>query len=143
MVKTALLTNFFSPQGARLCYTLFMQKANHNYTNFSLQKAKELRSDMTIFEQKLWFNLRAKRFMGLKFRRQAPIGNYIADFVCKEKNLIIELDGSEHLEERQTQHDEIRDKFLEEQGYKIIRVYNNEINNNIDNVLEEIRLNVL
>ena len=120
-----------------------MQKANHNYTNFSLKKAKELRSDMTIFEQKLWFNLRARRFMGLKFRRQAPIGNYIVDFVCKEKNLIIELDGSGHLEEKQTQHDEIRDKFLKEQGYKIIRVYNNEINNNIDNVLEEIRLNVL
>ena len=120
-----------------------MQKANHNYTNFSLKKAKELRSDMTIFEQKLWFNLRAKRFMGLKFRRQAPIGNYIVDFVCKEKDLIIELDGSGHLEKGQTQHDEIRDKFLKEKGYKIIRVYNNEINNNIDNVLEEIRLNVL
>ena len=97
-----------------------MQKANHNYTNFSLKKAKELRSDMTIFEQKLWFNLRAKRFMGLKFRRQAPIGNYIVDFVCKEKDLIIELDGSGHLEEGQTQHDEIRTNFSKNKAIKLL-----------------------
>ena len=120
-----------------------MQKANHNYTNFSLKKAKELRSDMTIFEQKLWFNLRAKRFMGLKFRRQAPIGNYIVDFVCKEKDLIIELDGSGHLDMEQTLHDEIRDKYLTKLGYKIIRIYNNEIENNIEGVLEYILMNTL
>lgn len=120
-----------------------MNKAKHNYTEFSLEKAKELRTDMTIFEQKLWFHLRAKRFMGLKFRRQAPIGNYIVDFVCKEKKLIIELDGSGHLSLEQSQHDEQRDIFLKKQGYSIIRIYNNEINKNINSVLEKIRLTVL
>ena len=98
---------------------------------------------MTIFEQKLWFNLRAKRFMGLKFRRQAPIGNYIVDFVCKEKDLIIELDGSGHLDMEQILHDEIRDKYLTKLGYKIIRIYNNEIENNIGGVLEYILMNTL
>lgn len=112
---------------------------NHNYTNESLSQSKQLRTDMTIFEQKLWYYLRAKRFFNLKFKRQAPIGKYIVDFVCKEKMFIIELDGSGHLEEKQTEHDIIRDKYLTEQGYSILRIYNNEINNNIEAVLQKIK----
>jgi len=116
-----------------------MKKAEHNYTEFAISKAKEFRSDMTLFEQKLWFHLGAKRFNNLKFRRQVPIGNYIVDFVCKEKKLIIELDGSEHLDENQMLHDINRDEYLKTLGYKILRIYNNDINKDINIVLETIK----
>lgn len=103
------------------------------YTEQSLNFAKELRKNMTDFELKLWYYLRAKRFMGLKFKRQVPIGNYIVDFLCTDNNTIIELDGSQHL--KQIEHDEIRDYYLKSKGYKIIRILNNEINN-IEGVLK-------
>ena len=72
-----------------------MKKADEKILNY----AKILRSDMTDFEQKIWYYIRAKRFMGLKFKRQVPIGNYIVDFLCTDKKLIIELDGSQHFEQ--------------------------------------------
>ena len=77
----------------------------------------------------------------MKFYRQVPIGKYIVDFLCKDKRLIIELDGSGHLEEKQKIHDKIRDEYLKSLGYKILRIYNNELNN-IDNVLEYLRINL-
>ena len=120
-----------------------MEKAEHKYNKHSLSNAKELRKNMTLFEQKLWFYLRAKRFCNIKFKRQVPIGNYIADFVCNDKKLIIELDGSQHLEEIQTLHDTKRDKFFNSLGYKVIRIYNNDINNNIDNVLEYLKKEII
>lgn len=101
-----------------------------------LSYAKELRKNMTDFENKLWFYLRAKRFMGLKFKRQVPIGKYIVDFLCTDNNYIIELDGSQHLE--QVEYDTEREKYLNSKGYKIIRILNNEINN-IEGVLEYIK----
>ena len=104
-----------------------MHKHSHNYTKISLENSKNLRSNMTPFEEKLWYYLRAKRFCNLKFRRQVPIGNYIVDFICKDKMLVIELDGSGHLEIQQITHDDV------------IRIYNNDIENNIDGVLEFIK----
>lgn len=98
---------------------------------------------MTPFEEKLWIYLRGRRFNNLKFRRQVAIGNYIVDSVCKDEKLIIELDGSGHLEKDQEKHDNIRDKYLKDLGYKIIRIYNNEIENNIEGVLEYIQMNIL
>ena len=77
----------------------------------------------------------------MKFYRQVPIGKYIVDFLCKDKRLIIELDGSGHLEEKQEIYDKIRDEYLKSLGYKILRIYNNELNN-IDNVLEYLRINL-
>ena len=118
-----------------------MHKHSHNYTKISLKNSKNLRSNMTPFEEKLWYYLRAKRFCNLKFRRQVPIGNYIVDFICKDKMLIIELDGSGHLEAEQTTHDSIRDSYLRGLGYTVIRIYNNDIENNIDGVLELIKNN--
>ena len=96
---------------------------------------------MTEFEQELWFYLRGRKFQNMKFYRQVPIGKYIVDFLCKDKRLIIELDGSGHLEEKQKIHDKIRDEYLKSLGYKILRIYNNELNN-IDNVLEYLRINL-
>ena len=114
---------------------------NEHYSQKSLNYAKELRKNMTDFEQRLWYYLRAKRFLGLKFKRQAPIGSYIVDFLCKEAKLIIELDGSGHLDEKQTKYDDKRDEYLKNLGYKVLRIYNNEFNE-IDNVLEYIRINL-
>ena len=96
---------------------------------------------MTEFEQELWFYLRGRKFQNMKFYRQVPIGKYIVDFLCKDKRLIIELDGSGHLEEKQEIHDKIRDEYLKSLGYKILRIYNNELNK-IESVLEFIDINI-
>ena len=116
-------------------------KSKHNYNEQSLKNARDLRQNMTEFEQELWFYLRGRKIQNLKFCRQVPIGKYIVDFLCKDKRLIIELDGSGHLEEKQEIHDKIRDEYLKSLGYKILRIYNNELNN-IDNVLEYLRINL-
>ena len=117
-----------------------MKKAEHNYNEQSLQRAKILRKNMTECEQKLWYFLRAKRFEGHKFNRQVPIGIYIADFVCRDKKIIVELDGAQHYNnEEQIQHDLIRDNYLKNLGYTIIRFYDNDIIENIYGVLEKIK----
>ena len=114
-----------------------MRKANHNYNSKSLNNAKSLRTDMTDCEQRLWYYLRAKRFENIKFKRQVPIGDFIVDFVSKKNKIIIELDGSQHME--QVDYDKNRTKYLENLGYKIIRFYDNDIIENIDGVLETIK----
>jgi very-short-patch-repair endonuclease len=83
--------------------------------------------------------LRSRNFMELKFRRQEPIGNYIVDFVCYEKKLIVELDGSQHNEF--SEKDIPRTKALEKEGYKVLRFWNNEVINNIEGVLTVIKEN--
>lgn len=98
--------------------------------------AKKLRKYSTDTENRLWHHLRAKRFDGLKFRRQEPIGNYIVDFICHEKRIIIEYDGGQHL--LQKKQDQKRDEWLQGQGYKVLRFWDNEIFQNIFEVLERI-----
>ncbi|MFO0390086.1 MAG: DNA repair protein RecO [Alphaproteobacteria bacterium] len=98
--------------------------------------ARELRRNQTDAEQKIWHHLRAHRFGQYGFRRQKPIGNYIADFICMEKQLIIELDGGQHAE--QQEYDDKRTAFLESKGYKVLRFWNNDVLGNIDGVLETI-----
>ena len=94
--------------------------------------AIELRKELTPAERKLWAIIRNDQ-LGVNFRRQHAIDKYIPDFVCSEKKLIIELDGSQHLE--QTEYDEERTKYLESLGYKVIRFWNNDVTNNIDGVI--------
>jgi very-short-patch-repair endonuclease len=94
--------------------------------------AIELRREPTPVERKLWSKIRNDQ-LGVSFRRQHAIGNYIPDFVCIEKKLIIELDGSQHLE--QEEYDQERTKYLESLGYKVIRFWNNDVTNNIDGVI--------
>ena len=103
-----------------------------------LENAKRLRSNQTEVEQRLWHQLRAHRFMGLKFKRQKPIGKYIVDFVCVEAQLIIELDGGQHAE--RLAYDEERDTFLGSHGYRVLRFWNHEVMQQMDAVLEKIRL---
>ncbi len=105
-----------------------------------LDKAKALRTHQTDAEQRLWYHLRAHRFMGLKFKRQKPMGRYIVDFVCMEYGLIVELDGGQHADT--LMKDARRDAWLRGQGYTVLRFWNNEVMQNLEGVLEQIRVAV-
>jgi very-short-patch-repair endonuclease len=97
-----------------------------------LRFAKKLRREMTDVEKKLWSALRDRRFENFKFRRQVPIGNYIVDFVCQERKVIVELDGSQH---EGSSYDKQRDAWLECVGYKVLRFWNIDINQALDGTL--------
>ena len=98
---------------------------------------RKLRKKPTVWESKLWEHLR-NRNLGARFKRQVRIGNYIADFCCNESKLIIELDGSYHNKPYYKKVDYERYKFLKQEGYKILRFWNIEIDRNLDSVLEKI-----
>ena len=105
-------------------------------SGLKVDRARKLRNFSTKAELKLWNQLRARSLDGRKFIRQHPIGPYIADFVCREKRLVIEVDGGQHsLNER----DRSRDQWLVERGYKVLRFWNNEVLENIEGVLEAIK----
>jgi very-short-patch-repair endonuclease len=99
-------------------------------------RARELRKNMTDAERTLWQHLRLHQFDGHKFRRQQPIGNYIVDFVSFEKQLIIEVDGGQHSE--QADYDSERKEWLEGQGFRVLRFWNNQILKEIEAVKEVI-----
>ena len=101
-----------------------------------LNYAKTLRSHQTDAEQRLWYHLRAHRFLDFKFKRQKPIGNYIVDFVCLEQKLIVELDGGQH--GGQMQYDQVRDAWLRGQGYRVLRFWNHDVMQQLESVLESI-----
>ena len=109
----------------------------HLYTPDHLPFARELRRNMTDAERRLWGALRAQRFAGWKFRRQEPLGAYIADFICHDARLVIEIDGSQHA---QSGRDVQRDLWFADQGYRVLRFWNNEVLAEFDAVLEKIWL---
>jgi very-short-patch-repair endonuclease len=98
--------------------------------------ARSLRRAQTEAERRLWALLRDRRFDGFKFRRQHPIGAYIADFCCAEARLIVELDGGQHASNQGA--DSNRSQFLEGQGYRVLRFWNNEVLGNTAGVLQRI-----
>jgi very-short-patch-repair endonuclease len=99
--------------------------------------AKDLRKKSTDTELILWNKLKARRFQGIKFRRQQPIENFIVDFISFEKRIVIELDGGQHVQSRE--EDVERDKLLEKSGFTVLRFWSNEVLENLDGVLESIR----
>jgi very-short-patch-repair endonuclease len=101
-------------------------------------RAKTLRRAQTAAEEELWTLLRDRQRLRLKFRRQHPIGPYVADFYCHELKLIVELDGPVHDERGQATHDENRDANLKALGYQILRFTNDEISSNPPGVLGRI-----
>ena len=101
------------------------------------ERARALRSQQTDAEQCLWYCLRAGRFMGIKFKRQKPMGNYIVDFVAPSHKLIIELDGGQHAE--QQEYDRGRDTWLRNQGYTVVRFWNHQVLTETQAVLESVR----
>ena len=97
-----------------------------------------LRQNQTPSEAKLWQVLRNRGIGNLKFRRKCRIGNYVVDFCCLEKKLVIEVDGGHHNDPQFQLMDEQRQKFIERQGFKVVRFWNDDINGNLEGVVEEI-----
>jgi very-short-patch-repair endonuclease len=97
--------------------------------------ARTLRGRMTDAERILWQHLRAHRLIGKKFRRQQPLGPYIVDFICLEARLVIEVDGGQH---QSCDADKTRDAWLETQGFRVLRFWNNEVLRNLPAVLEKV-----
>ncbi len=102
------------------------------------ETARRLRKTMTPHEVRLWQHLRALKREGHHFRRQAPIEGYIVDFACFRARLIIELDGSQHAADGHGRRDERRDATLTAAGFRVLRVWNNEIDRNMDGVMQAI-----
>jgi very-short-patch-repair endonuclease len=102
-------------------------------------RARRLRRDQTDAERKLWFALKDRRFETTRFRRQVPIGNYIADFVCFGLRLVIEVDGGQHADSKS---DEQRDRWFAANDFRVLRFWNNEVLSNLSGVLEKISLEI-
>ena len=98
--------------------------------------AQSLRNNATDRERLLWLELRQRRFGGHEFSRQIPIGPFICDFVCRRSKLVIELDGGQH--SARADADAKRTRFVEEQGYRVIRFWNHEVLENMEGVLHAI-----
>ena len=105
------------------------------YPDATLKRAKRLRRNLTDAERKLWPLIRSRQLGGAKFRRQQPIGPFVADFVCQEARLIVEADGGQHAE---SGDDQRRTKFLNCAGYRVLRFWNNDILGNSEGVLQVI-----
>ena len=101
------------------------------------QFARTLRKHQTDAEKLLWSRLKNRQLEGRKFRRQQVIGSYIADFLCLEPKLVVELDGGQHVEQKEK--DEQRTRYLQSLGYRVLRFWNHEVRREPDAVLEAIR----
>jgi len=112
-----------------------MYKYNKNLKNF----ARANRKAGNLPEALLWYELKQKR-LGVSFTRQKPIGNYIADFYCLEKNMIIEIDGSSH--DNKYEYDKDRDKYMESLGIKVLRISDEDVKHDMSNVLIWIKHNI-
>ena len=110
-------------------------------TGISKNIARNLRKNPTEAEKILWQRLRNRQVEGLKFRRQRILGSHIVDFVNFERKLVIELDGSQHGVEKE--RDWKRDRWLQTQGFEVLRYWNNEVFENVEGVLETIRARLL
>ncbi len=98
--------------------------------------ARRLRGNQTDMETVLWNRIRNRQIDGHKFSRQVPIGPYVCDFVCREKNLVIEVDGGQHAE---LVTDAVRDAYLIAEGYRVLRFWNNDVLGNLEGVLTTIQ----
>jgi adenine-specific DNA-methyltransferase len=105
-----------------------------------VNRARELRTELTDVERRLWFRLRDRRLFGWKFRRQVPIGPFIVDFACAEHRLIIELDGGQHTET--VDEDDRRTTYIEKRGWRVVRFWNSDVIENLDGVLEAITMEI-
>ncbi len=131
--------NVYPPleEGSKSLISGWGKNASHKYSQNTQENAIELRNNATKQEKILWHYLKNSQ-LDYKFRRQQPIGNYIVDFFCPELKLIIELDGGQHDETINKEYDILRDDFLKSLGYTVLRIWNNEIDKNIDGVINYI-----
>ena len=113
--------------------------SQYNRTREKTKRARQLRQPLTAVEARVWSKLRAGRLDGLEFRRQHPAGSYILDFYCPQLRLAIELDGSQHGEVLQQQHDRRRSAWLRSCGVTELRFWNNDVTRHLTGVLEKIK----
>jgi very-short-patch-repair endonuclease len=106
--------------------------------SLKIMRARQPRKSSTDAEKTLWQDLRSRQLFGHRFKRRHPIGNYFVDFVCLESNLVVELDGGQHLES--SEYDAARAAYLEDRGFSIGRPRNNQVSNEMDGVKESILL---
>ena len=97
--------------------------------------ARSMRREPTEAEDRLWQELRGRRLDNIKFKRQVPVGRYVADFLCAEAKLIVEIDGSQHAEPR---HDQDRDAELKARGFRVLRLWNDDVLKELDAVCDTI-----
>jgi very-short-patch-repair endonuclease len=98
-------------------------------------RARDMRRTPTDAERELWYALRDRRLQTIKFRRQAPVGPYIADFLCVQRKLVVEVDGSQHA---QSSRDAVRDAWLQREGYRVLRFWNHDVLTTRESVLATI-----
>ncbi len=110
-----------------------MNRRPERRTSRNLHHARSLRSRLTVPEQRLWRGLRARWLAGLKFVRQMPVAQYIADFACRDRHLIIEVDGESHT--GRSPADRAKQQALESAGWRVVRVTNNDVLTNLEGVL--------
>jgi very-short-patch-repair endonuclease len=101
-------------------------------------RTRSLRSNLTDAEQHLWGRLRRKQLLGVQFYRQKPIGNYIADFYAPAAQLVVEVDGSQHAEPTQAEHDNLRTAYLTRVGLRVLRYTDRQVLLEMDSVVEDI-----
>jgi very-short-patch-repair endonuclease len=104
------------------------------------EQARRLRRNLTPAEIRLWSGLRGRRLQDYKFTRQYPIGPYTVDFLCRDARLIIEVDGATHSEDHEIAYDERRSAYLNAQGYRILRIMNDDVYRRFDDVMDMILL---
>ena len=109
-------------------------------TTKTLKRARSLRREQTAAEAKLWSSLRGNRLGEHKFRRQVPVGPFIADFLCRERMLIVEVDGATHSSDEEIAFDARRTGYLKTEGYRVLRVLNDDVYRQLDDVLNGILL---
>jgi very-short-patch-repair endonuclease len=105
-----------------------------------IARARELRRNMSVAEVKLWARLKLLRAQGFHVRRQAPFRGYYLDFVCFARRVVVEVDGGQHSEDEQAAHDELRDRVLRREGFRVMRFWAGQIHNEIGDVMDAIVL---
>jgi very-short-patch-repair endonuclease len=105
-----------------------------------LDQARRLRRSQTPAEERLWQNLRGRRLQGHKFVRQHSIGPFTVDFLCREATLVIEVDGATHAEDREIEYDVLRTAYLGSQGYRVLRILNDDVFHRFNDVMDMILL---
>ena len=110
----------------------------HQYNPKIKNTARTLRKNMTDSELKLWSRIRRRQIFGLQFYRQRPIGNYIVDFYCPRAQLVLEVDGLQHMQELAVRKDNYRDSYLKQQGIKVLKFDNLQVLKQLDAVVEKV-----
>jgi len=139
MVAERMGTDSPPPKGGRAREGGYKKASPRRWSEpLANKNARRLRREMTDAERQLWTRLRGKQLEGYRFRKQVPLGRFVADFACMEPQLIVEVDGGQHVD--RTDHDDARTAWLETQGFRVLRFWNNEVSDNMEGVLQLIAM---